>query len=184
MPNNYDEVVKKNKKYLTNAQVKALATASKQYEAANAGSRAGALSEARQQYDTGYRGLQNMGLAGNPNAAPASGEVPRLQTQIKTPLESFNQRLRQVENQRLSALGAAYKKQTIAVRAAAYAARQKQLAQQQAAVDQAKASINAITAVTNATKLQAEQQMKATVKAKTAAPVAVAASAAKFAAGI
>jgi len=127
MPNNYDDVVKQNKKYLTKAQVNSLAAASKAYGLQNAGTRAGALSQAREQYDAGVRGLQNMGLAGNANAAPTSGEVPRLQTQIQQPFQAYNQRLQDVENQRLSALGAAMKKQTIAQRAAAYAARQKQL---------------------------------------------------------
>ena len=74
---NYDEVVKRNKDYLTQAQINALAAASKEYNIANAGNRAGALASAREQYDTAYRGLQNMGLAGNPNAAPASACVPR-----------------------------------------------------------------------------------------------------------
>ena len=132
MPNNYNDVVKQNKKYLTKAQVNSLAAASKAYGLQNAGTRAGALAESREQYDTAYRGLQNIGLAGNPNAAPASGEVPRLQTQVEQPLQSFNQRLMDVENRRLSALGSAYKKQTVAARAAAYAARQKALAEQQA----------------------------------------------------
>ena len=94
---NYDEVVKRNKDYLTQAQINALAAASKEYNIANAGNRAGALASARQQYDTAYRGLQNMGLAGNPNAAPASGEVPRLQMQVKTPFDSYNERLKQVD---------------------------------------------------------------------------------------
>ena len=120
---NYDEVVKRNKDYLTQAQINALAAASKEYNIANAGNRAGALESARQQYDTAYRGLQNMGLAGNPNAAPASGEVPRLQMQIKTPFDSYNERLKQVENQRLGALGEQFKQDTIAQRQAEEAAR-------------------------------------------------------------
>ena len=120
---NYDEVVKRNKDYLTQAQINALAAASKEYNIANAGNRAGALASAREQYDTAYRGLQNMGLAGNPNAAPASGEVPRLQMQVKTPFESYNERLKQVENQRLGALGEQFKQDTIAQRQAEEAAR-------------------------------------------------------------
>lgn len=115
---NYDEVVKRNKDYLTQAQINALAAASKEYNVANAGNRAGALATARDQYDAGYRGLQNMGLAGNPDAAPTSGEVPRLQMQIKTPFDQYNDRLRQVENQRLGQLGDQFKQQTIAAREA------------------------------------------------------------------
>lgn len=115
---NYDEVVKKNKDYLTQAQINALAAASKEYNIANAGNRAGALATAREQYDAGYRGLQNMGLAGNPDAAPTSGEVPRLQMQLKTPFDQYNDRLRQVENQRLGQLGEQFKQETIAAREA------------------------------------------------------------------
>ena len=131
MASNYDEVVRKNKDYLTQAQINALAAASREYNIANAGNRASALASAREQYDAGMRGLQNMGLAGNPSAAPASGEVPRLQMQIKTPFDQYNERLRQVENRRLGQLGEQFKQETIAERqrqaAAAEEARQAQL---------------------------------------------------------
>ena len=127
----YDEIVKRNKDYLTQAQINALAAASREYNIANAGNRASALASAREQYDAGMRGLQNMGLAGNPAAAPTSGEVPRLQMQIKTPFDQYNERLKQVENQRLGQLGEQMKQETIAERqrqaAAAAAAREAQL---------------------------------------------------------
>ena len=126
MANNYDDIVKKNKDYLTQAQINALASASQEYNIANAGKRAGALQNAREQYDASYRGLQNMGLAGNQNAAPTSGEVPRLQMKIKTPFDSYNDRLKQVEHQRLGILGEQFKQQTIAQREAEAAARRAQ----------------------------------------------------------
>ena len=115
---NIDDIIRKNKQYLTQAQIDALVAASKNYNMQNAGNRAGALATAREQYDTGYRGLQNMGLAGNQGAAPLSGEVPRLQQQIQTPFDDYNQRLKDVEHQRLGALGASMAQQTKAAWAA------------------------------------------------------------------
>ena len=120
-----DEVIRKNRQYLTQAQIDALVAAEKQYNNQNAGNRAGALANAREQYDTGYRGLQNMGLAGASGAAPTSGEVPRLQQQIRTPFEDYNNRLRDVERQRLGALGNQFAQQTQA-QWAAEAERQRQ----------------------------------------------------------
>ena len=125
MANNYDEAIKKNRQYLTQAQIDALVAASQQYNNQNAGNRAGALASAREQYDVGYRGLQNMGLAGASGAAPTSGEVPRLQQQIRTPFEDYNNRLRDVERQRLGALGNQFAQQTQA-QWAAEAERQRQ----------------------------------------------------------
>ena len=122
----YDDIVEQNKKYLTQAQIQALADASTQYNAQNAGNRAGALATAREQYDTGYRGMQNMGLAGA--GQPMSGEVPRLERQIRTPFEDYNQRLQDVEHMRLSALGSGMAQQTQA-EMAAEAERQRQAAE-------------------------------------------------------
>ena len=125
MANNYDEAIKKNRQYLTQAQIDALVAAEKQFNIQNAGNRAGALASAREQYDVGYRGLQNMGLAGASGAAPTSGEVPRLEQQIRTPFEDYNNRLRDVERQRLGALGNQFAQQTQA-QWAAEAERQRQ----------------------------------------------------------
>ena len=116
---NYDDVIEKNRRYLTKAQVNALVAASKEYNVQNAGKRASALASAREQYDVGYRGLQNMGLASGVNAAPTSGEVPRLKTQLQVPFEDYNRRLREVENKRLNALGGAFAQQTQQAQAAA-----------------------------------------------------------------
>jgi len=117
-----DEVVEKNKRYLTQAQINALAEASRQYNAQNAANRASAQASAREQYDAGYRGLQNMGLAGAVGNVAKSGEVPRLQTQIRTPVDEYNQRLRDVENRRLDVLGNQFAQQTQAEEAARAAA--------------------------------------------------------------
>lgn len=136
---NYNDVIEKNKRYLTQAQINALVAASKQYNVENAGNRAGALSSARQQFDAGYRGLQNMGLAGATAAQPTSGEVPRLIQQIRTPVDDYNRRLQDVENKRLNALGGMFAQQTQAARAAQEQreaearARQETLQQQQRA---------------------------------------------------
>lgn len=115
---NYNDVIEKNKRYLTQAQIDALVAASKQYNVENAGNRAGALSSARQQFDAGYRGLQNMGLAGATAAQPTSGEVPRLIQQVRTPVDDYNRRLQDVENKRLNALGGQFAQQTQAAWAA------------------------------------------------------------------
>jgi hypothetical protein len=135
---NYDDVIEKNKRYLTKAQVNALVAASKEYNIQNAGNRAGALASAREQYDTGYRGLQNMGLAGGVSAAPTSGEVPRLKTQLQVPFEDYNRRIREVENMRLNALGGQMAESTRRARAAE-AARQEALRQAQLSAAAAKA---------------------------------------------
>lgn len=133
----YDEVIERNKRYLTNAQVNALVAASQEYNIQNAGNRAGALASAREQYDTGYRGLQNMGLAGAMSGAPTSGEVPRLQTQIQAPFDAYNNRLKQVENQRLNAMGGMMAEQTRQARAAAAAQQAAAKAAQEEAMRQA-----------------------------------------------
>lgn len=118
MATNYDEVIKKNKDYLTQAQVNALAAASNTYNLQAAGQRAAGLQQANTQYDTAYRGLQNVGLAGRMTAAPTSGEVPRLGMEVQDNFNRFSQRLEDVQNQRLSALGANYAAQTQQARAA------------------------------------------------------------------
>ena len=133
MPSNYDDVIRKNREYLTQAQISALAAAAKEYNIQNAGQRAGALASAREQYDAGYRGLQNMGLAGNISGVDTSGEVPRLRAEIAAPFDSFNRRLNDVENKRLNALGGHLAQQTQAVRAAEAAARAQAKAQADAA---------------------------------------------------
>lgn len=127
-----DEVIRKNRQYLTQAQIDALVAAEKRFNNQNAGNRAGALATAREQYDTGYRGLQNMGLAGASGATPTSGEVPRLQQQIRTPFEDYNNRLRDVERQRLGVLGANFAAQTQAQRAAEAERRRQEEAYQRA----------------------------------------------------
>jgi len=142
MPSNYDDVIRKNREYLTQAQISALAAAAKEYNIQNAGQRAGALASAREQYDAGYRGLQNMGLAGNISGADTSGEVPRLRAEIAAPFDSFNRRLNDVENKRINALGGQFAQQTQAARAAAAAAR----AQAEAQAAQAKAQADAAAA--------------------------------------
>lgn len=109
MPARYDDAVEKNKKYLTRAQIKALAEASQRYDAMHAANRAEAQQSMQQQYDSGFRALQNMGLAGS---GATSGEVPRLQQQVRTPFDQYNQKLRDVEHQQLGVLAAAYAKQT------------------------------------------------------------------------
>ena len=169
-----DEVVEKNKRYLTQAQVDALAAASRQYNAQNAAGRASAQASAREQYDIGYRGLQNMGLAGSVSGAPTSGEVPRLKSRISAPFEDYNRRLRDVENRRLNALGgqfavqtqaeeearAAAEREAAARRAAAEAEQQRQAALRQAqlsaaaVVSKIQTAVKQQTAVDAATKAQ------------------------------
>ncbi len=102
---NIDDILNKHRAYLSQAQIDALIAAADAYSRQNAGNRAGALASARHQYDTGYRGLQNMGLAGASGAAPTSGEVPRLEQQVRTPFDQYNDRLHDVERSRVNALG-------------------------------------------------------------------------------
>lgn len=170
MPDNYDEVVKKNKKYLTKAQIKALGQASAQYNQMNAGNRAGALSSAREQYDAAYRGLQNMGLAGasgttqtngsliSPTAQATSGEVPRLQAQIESPFEAYNRRLMDVENRQLSALGTSFAKATKKARRKAAAARRAAFNAQVAKTTAASLAIGGYTAAGLAQAAQAAKE--------------------------
>lgn len=176
-----DEVVEKNKRYLTQAQVEALSAASRQYNVQNAAGRASAQASAREQYDTGYRGLQNMGLAGSVSGPATSGEVPRLKSRISAPFEDYNRRLRDVENQRLNALGGQFAQQTMeeeariaaereaAARRAAEAARQAALRQVQlsaaAVVSKVQTAVKQQTAVDAATKAQLDG-MKRTVSIK------------------
>ena len=179
-----DEVVEKNKRYLTQAQVEALSAASRQYNAQNAAGRASAQASVREQYDTGYRGLQNMGLAGSVSGSATSGEVPRLKSRISAPFEDYNRRLRDVENQRLNALGGQFAQQTMeeeariaaereaAARRAAEAARQAALRQVQlsaaAVVSKVQTAVKQQTAVDAATKAQLDG-MKRTASIKQAA---------------
>ena len=120
---NIEDILKQHRASLSQAQIDALIAAADAYSRQNAGNRAGALASARQQYDTGYRGLQNMGLAGAYRGAPTSGEVPRLEKQVRTPFDQYNARLHDVERQRVNALGAnfAYQNQVAAAQAAAEA---------------------------------------------------------------
>lgn len=108
MATNYDDVIAKHRKYLTHAQISALAKASEEYGLLNAGKRAEALLSAREQFDAGQRGLQNMGLSGAADAPATSGEVPRLVQKIQTPFDQYNRRLQDVENRQLASLGAAF----------------------------------------------------------------------------
>ena len=133
MASNLDEVIKKNKDYLEQAQIDALVAASKTYNLQTAGQRAAGLQDARTSYNTAYRGLQNMGLAGRMSAAPVSGEVPRLGMEIQDNFNRFSQRLEDVQNQRLATLGGNYATQTMNARAAQAAAEAKARAQAEAA---------------------------------------------------
>ena len=165
---NYDDVVEKNKRYLTQAQINALAEASKQYNIQNAGNRAGALASAREQFDTGYRGLQNMGLAGATPMQPTSGEVPRLVQDIRTPFDDYNRRLQDVENRRLDALGGQFAQQTQAARAAAQQAaaeraRQETLQQQYQRAQAAARAIN-VKSIPSAPKLNPRDLVQESVK--------------------
>ena len=165
---NYDDVVEKNKRYLTQAQINALAEASKQYNIQNAGNRAGALASAREQFDAGYRGLQNMGLAGATGAQPTSGEIPRLVQQVRTPFDDYNRRLNDVENRRLNALGGQFAQQTQAARAAAQQAaaeraRQETLQQQYQRAQAAARAIN-VKSLPSAPKLNPRDLVRESVK--------------------
>lgn len=133
MASNLDEVIKKNKDYLEQAQIDALVAASKTYNLQTAGQRAAGLQDARTSYNTAYRGLQNMGLAGRMSAAPVSGEVPRLGMEIQDNFNRFSQRLEDVQNQRLATLGGNYAAQTMNARAAQAEAEAKARAQAEAA---------------------------------------------------
>lgn len=118
----YDDTVKKYKQYLKDAQIEALMEQSRQYNRENAGSRADAVSQARSDYDTAYRGLQNMGLAGA-KGTEITGEVPRLKTNIAGQFNRVNAQLYNREQQAVEALGGQYAAQTKAQQAAAAAAR-------------------------------------------------------------
>lgn len=118
----YDETVKKYKQYLKDAQIEALMEKSRQYNRENAGNRADAVSQARSDYDTAYRGLQNMGLAGA-KGTEITGEVPRLKTNIAGQFNRVNDQLYNREQQAVEALGGQYAAQTKAQQAAEAAAR-------------------------------------------------------------
>lgn len=118
----YDDTVKKYKQYLKDAQIEALMEKSRQYNRENAGNRADAVSQARSSYDTAYRGLQNMGLAGA-KGTELTGEVPRLKTNIAGQFNRVNAQLYNREQQAVEALGGQYAAQTKAQQAAAAAAR-------------------------------------------------------------
>lgn len=118
----YDETVKKYKQYLKDAQIEALMEQSRQYNRENAGNRAAAVSQARSDYDTAYRGLQNMGLAGA-KGTEITGEVPRLKTNIAGEFNRVNAQLYNREQQAVEALGGQYAAQTKAQQAAEAAAR-------------------------------------------------------------
>lgn len=118
----YDETVKKYKQYLKDAQIEALMEQSRQYNRENAGNRAAAVSQARSDYDTAYRGLQNMGLAGA-KGTEITGEVPRLKTNIAGQFDRVNAQLYNREQQAVEALGGQYAAQTKAQQAAEAAAR-------------------------------------------------------------
>ena len=118
----YDETVKKYKQYLKDAQIEALMEQSRQYNRENAGNRAAAVSQARSDYDTAYRGLQNMGLAGA-KGTEITGEVPRLKTNIAGQFDRVNAQLYNQEQQAVEALGGQYAAQTKAQQAAEAAAR-------------------------------------------------------------
>ena len=148
----YDDIIEQNKRSLTQAQIAALAQAAQQYSIENAGNRAGALASARQQYDTGYRGLQNMGLAGANGAQPTSGEVPRLKTEIQTPFDQYNQRLKSVERQRVAALSGnmVYQNQLAAEEARRRALAEEEARRQAAARETDQARFQRAQAVANA----------------------------------
>ena len=118
----YDDTVKKYKQYLKDAQIEALMEKSRQYNRENAGNRADAVSQARSDYDTAYRGLQNMGLAGA-KGTEITGEVPRLKTNIAGQFNRVNAQLYNREQQAVEALGGQYAAQTKAQQAAEAAAR-------------------------------------------------------------
>lgn len=118
----YDDTVKKYKQYLKDAQIEALMEKSRQYNRENVGNRADAVSQARSNYDTAYRGLQNMGLAGA-KGTELTGEVPRLKTNIAGQFNRVNAQLYNREQQAVEALGGQYAAQTKAQQAAAAAAR-------------------------------------------------------------
>lgn len=118
----YDDTVKKYKQYLKDAQIEALMEQSRQYNRENAGNRADAVSQARSNYDTAYRGLQNMGLAGA-KGTELTGEVPRLKTNIAGQFNRVNAQLYNREQQAVEAMGGQYAAQTKAQQAAAAAAR-------------------------------------------------------------
>jgi hypothetical protein len=118
----YDDTVKKYKQYLKDAQIEALMEKSRQYNRENAGNRADAVSQARSNYDTAYRGLQNMGLAGA-KGTEITGEVPRLKTNIAGQFDRVNAQLYNREQQAVEALGGQYAAQTKAQQAAEAAAR-------------------------------------------------------------
>lgn len=127
----YDDTVKKYKQYLKDAQIEALMEKSRQYNRENAGNRADAVSQARSDYDTAYRGLQNMGLAGA-KGTEITGEVPRLKTNIAGQFDRVNAQLYNREQQAVEALGGQYAAQTKAEQAAAAAARAASVSQAEA----------------------------------------------------
>lgn len=165
---NYDDVIKQNKRNLTRAQIQALAKAANKYSAENAGNRADALASLRNQYDTGYRGLQNMGLAGGLEAQATSGEVPRLKGGIQDAFDKYNATLSNVEHQRLTALGTKYANATKRARAEAYAKQQAEQAAR-AAAEQAQVAYDTSSQFARDEKLaikRAEQQAQREARAQ------------------
>ncbi len=126
----YDETIKKHKKYLKDAQLDAIVAKSQQYSRENAGVRAGAVRSAVDSYDTAYRGLQNMGLAGR-QGTELTGEVPRLKRKLAGDFNQTNAALYANEKNAINAYGNALAEQTKAEQAAAKKAaeaeKQKQL---------------------------------------------------------
>lgn len=117
--------IDKYKKYLTNAQVKALTEKQQKYNNAHADERVQMTQSAREQIDAGRRMLQNRGLASSAGSV-ISGEEPRLRARVQTPVTAANEELRRVESQQLENAAVEEANKTIAARnAAAQAAAKK-----------------------------------------------------------
>lgn len=106
----YDDTINKHKKNLRDAQIEALVEKAKQFSRENASVRSDAVRDAVEGYDTAYRNLQNLGLAGR-QGTEMTGEVPRLKKKIEGEFNQTNARLIGNENNALDSIGASMAEQ-------------------------------------------------------------------------
>ena len=141
-----DEIIEKQKRHLTNAQIKALAEKAEQYKLLHSAQRAEAQATLRNQYRTARRGLQNMGLASRQGKI-ISGREQGLNRALTRSYDEYNQGLRAAENAQLEAESNRMANATIRARQAAYAEQQKQLEEQQKKLQETQSAANQAAAL-------------------------------------
>lgn len=114
----YDEIIKKYKQHLTNAQVKQLTELSERYKALYAQQRAQATDEMRSSMASTRRGLQNMGLAGRAGVY-RSGMEKAADAALTRSYSDYNTNLRRAEQAQLEGAGVRMANETIKRRNAA-----------------------------------------------------------------